>query len=275
MKTEKPLSDLYRLYIAGDMSKKDFEGRIFQYLLENFGQYHVFDRNRDRWDEFLSWLYPRLVSAIDRYRDMGSSFDAYIAGLVYSASREYRCREVNHYMTESICWQAKAEEMMLYENEAEYSERRETISLPGDIKPRQILMLLLKSYHFVSDEYVNQVARSIGMESKELLGMVTELRKRRSGREAEILKFRERVYCQHYRCLAYQKRMSTIQPGTEYHAKMKDRFERARRTFIAMRKRLKGMRLDVSNRMIADIIGIPKGTVDSGLFAIKNRLTLY
>jgi DNA-directed RNA polymerase specialized sigma24 family protein len=32
------------------------------------------------------------------------------------------------------------------------------------------------------------------------------------------------------------------------------------------------MRMSASNRMIADILGIPRGTVDSSLFAIRNRL---
>jgi DNA-directed RNA polymerase specialized sigma24 family protein len=40
-----------------------------------------------------------------------------------------------------------------------------------------------------------------------------------------------------------------------------------------MRKRLGGMRMSASNRMIAEILGIPRGTVDSSLFAFINRLT--
>jgi hypothetical protein len=66
--------------------------------------------------------------------------------------------------------------------------------------------------------------------------------------------------------------MNNIQKGTEYHERMKDRFERARKRFYTMRKRLGGMRLSASNRMIAEILGIPRGTVDSSLSAIKHRL---
>ena len=265
---------MYQLYITGNLPRKDFEGKIFQYLLGNFDRYHVFDGKQCHWDDFLSWLYPRIVRAIDLYRDLGSSFDAYIAGIIHCASREYRYRETDHCITEYVCWQARAEEMVLRENENEY-EHPEDVSIPDDIKPRQILLLLLKSYYFVSDDYVNRVARAIGMDSGEVRGMIDELRKRRSEREAEIVNFRERVYSQHYRCLAYQKRMSTAQAGSLYHERMKIRFERARQRFFAMKKRLLGMRVDVSNRMIADVVGIPKGTVDSGLFAIKNRLSLY
>jgi DNA-directed RNA polymerase specialized sigma24 family protein len=40
-----------------------------------------------------------------------------------------------------------------------------------------------------------------------------------------------------------------------------------------MKKRLGKMRTAASNRMIAEVLGVPLGTVDSSLYAIKNRAT--
>jgi len=272
MKYQRQLSDLYQLYTTGKLSRKDFEGRIFRYLLDNFDRYHIFNRNKNRWDEFLSWLYPRLVRAIDLYRDMGSSFDAYITSLIHYTAKEYRCREADHRLTEYMCWQARAEEMMACESESEYPDYRKDVSIPQGIKPRQILLLLLKSYHLVSDEYVKHVARKIGMNTALVMNMVNELRDRRSKKENEILDLRDRIYCQHYRCLAYQKRMDASQPGTAYYERMKDRYERARKRFCSMKKRLGRIRQDASNSLIAQVVGIPKGTVDSGLFSVRKQL---
>ena len=271
MESCKPLSDLFKLYIAGELLKKDFEGMIFQHLLDNIERFHLFTGDPDHWNDFVVWLYPRFAKAIENYRDLGSSFDAYITGLVNSAAREYRCRETDHSITEYVCWRARAEEMVLLESEPEYPERRKDLSIPGDINPRQVLFLLLKSYFFVSDEFVKQVAGAIGMNAGVVQNMIDELKKRRSEKEAGILDLRERLHCQHYRCLTYQKRMSSAQPGTAYHEKMKVRFERARKRYYTMKKRLGGMRMSASNRMIAEVLGIPRGTVDSGLSAIKNR----
>jgi hypothetical protein len=253
----------------------NFEGKVFKYLLDNFERYRLFRSNRDRWDEFLSWLYPRLKRSIDLYRDMGSSFDAYITSLVHSASKEYRCREADHHLTEYACWQARAEEIWLHENEPEYFENRKKISIPDDIRPRQILYLLLKSYYFVPDELVNRAAVIIGMEYSVIRNMIDEISKRRAEWEAEIREFVDRVHCQHYRYLAFQKRMNSAQPGTNYYAKMKERLERAKHRFFTMDKRLRGMRMNASNRMVAEVLGIPKGTVDSSLFAMRNHLALY
>jgi DNA-binding CsgD family transcriptional regulator len=38
-----------------------------------------------------------------------------------------------------------------------------------------------------------------------------------------------------------------------------------------MKKRLAGLRLDASNRQVAEILRIPKGTVDSALYSIKKK----
>jgi len=275
MKCDNHLSDLYQDYAMRKLPKKDFEGKIFFYLLENQERFRIFNGNRDRWNEYLSWLYPRLARAIDLYRDVGSSFDAYITSLVHSTAKEYRRRETDHYVIEYTCWQARAEEMLLLESEPDYSaecdEEKKALTLPKDINPRQILLLLLKSYFLVSDEFVKQVAQSINMDYRVIQNMIDELRKRRAEKEAEILDLRERLYCQHYRCLTYQKRMTFAQHGTDYYEKLRCRFERARKRFFGMKKRLGGMRIVASNRMIAEVMGIPRGTVDSGLFAIRNR----
>jgi len=274
MENDTPLSNLYRLYKTGNLQKKKFEGMIFQHLLESHEQFHLFTGNHDRWYDFLSWLYPRLSRAVDLYRDLGSSFDAYITSLVNSSGKEYRCRETDHFLIEHTWWRIRAQENMLLEAEPEYLDDKNTASIPGDINPRQVLFLLLKSYFYVSDEYVRKVTKIIGINADTVLEIIDELRKRRSKKEAEFLDLRERIHCQHYRCLTYQKRMINSQQGTNYYEKMKNRFERAKKRYASMQKRLKGMRTSASNRMIAEILGIPRGTVDSSLFAIKNRLAL-
>ena len=272
MNREKPLSDLYHQYITGELPRKDLEGGIYQHLMEHYDKYHIFRGNQDRWDEFLSWLYPRISSAIDRYQEQGSTLDAYINGLVNGASKEYLRLETNHYLTEYACWQARAEEMMLYENEASYNETADHRPIPLNFKPRQVLFLLLKSYFFANDELVERVAKTNGMKPEELRNIIEELRKKRSNQETEILDLKDRLQCQYYRCLAYQKRMKNAIQGTDSYDIMKDRFERARIRFYSMKKRLEGMRKGASNRMIAEVLKVPKGTIDSGLFAIKNYL---
>ena len=41
--------------------------------------------------------------------------------------------------------------------------------------------------------------------------------------------------------------------------------------FFSMKRRLEGIRFDATNRQIAEIMGIPKGTVDSNLHIVRER----
>jgi DNA-directed RNA polymerase specialized sigma24 family protein len=38
-----------------------------------------------------------------------------------------------------------------------------------------------------------------------------------------------------------------------------------------MRRRLRSIRLDPSNRQVAEVLGVPKGTIDSNLYAVKSK----
>ena len=272
MKGEKLLSKFYCSFKNGDLPRIELEGKVYQYLLNNFERYNVFDGNRDQWNEFLGWFYTRLSRSIDLYKDVGSSFDAYMTGLVYGAYKEFRSREAEHYITEYACWQAKAEEMSIHENEQEYASEQKHVCIPKGIKPRQILLLLLKTYHYATEEFVEGTARAIGMDSETIWKMIDDLRRLCSEKEAEILDLRNRIHCQHYRCLVYQRKMNVSPLGSVYHERMKIRFERARKRFLRMKKRLGGMRVTASNRMIARVTGIPKGTVDTGLYALRKYL---
>jgi hypothetical protein len=266
------LSELYQRYRGNKLGKKDFEGLLFQYLVDNFERYRLFEGNQERWVDFLSWLYPRLSRAIDVYKEEGASFDSYITSIIHWSSKEYRSKEAGHYVTELTCWKARAEESQVYSAEPEYPDTKSSGAfLKGIATPRQIVMLLLKSYYFVSDDFLNRIAAGIGIEKECIRNMIDKLRQRRIKKEEEIRGLQERIQGQYYRCLSFQYRLASACPGTAHYEKLKGRLERARKRFFGMRKRLEGIRVDATNRQIAEVMGIPKGTVDSNLHTVRAR----
>jgi hypothetical protein len=275
MQSTASLSVLQQQYRLGRLSKKNLEGRIFQYLMDNFEYYHVFDGNQERWVDFLSWLYPRLSRAVDSYREKGSSFDAYINTIVQYSSREYRIREADHYATEFACWKARAEEMALRDPEPEYSDLKIAAQpSPEEFSDRQILILFLKSYYFVSDNFLGKVANHLHMGKEELKILVEKLRILREKREKTVADLKENIYSQYYRCLAFQKKLLSISTESIYYEKLQNRFERAHIRLLAMQKRLATTKVDATNRQIAKVLNIPKGTVDSILYTIREKANL-
>jgi biotin operon repressor len=269
MQKHLPLTKLLNQYYQGILGKKELEGLIFQYIQDHFERFHLYKWNRDDFMDFLCWFYSRISRAIDNYRDTGSSFDSYMVSLVRWSAKEYHALEVEHRVIEYACWKAKAMEMEVCEDEPPYLESPPVFKPVSN--PRQVLVLLLKSYHYVSEDFLTRIAPAIGISKEKLGQLIEELRKRRVQREEEIRELQERVFSQYYRCISFEKRKLLTPEGSARHEKMERCLERAKKRLESMRKRLAALRTEASNRQVAEVLGVSKGTIDSNLFTVKLR----
>ena len=260
---------------SGQIDRKELEGKLFMYIRKKPWRFFLTGFKNDTLDDFISWLYPRLSRAVDHYTDLGSSFDAYIVSMVKLSAKEYSQRKKEHRIIEKAWWDAKAVEMAVAEEEQEYINFPPVPSseaVPKKVpNPRQILMLLLKSYYYMSDDYLEQLAPALNMEKEELFYMVDKLRIIRVKREQTLNSYKERIHGQYYRCLAFEKRLQAASPNSAHSIKMQRSLQTARKRLSALRKRLKKMRTEASNKQVAWIMGVKKGTVDSNLYAVRQR----
>jgi hypothetical protein len=157
--------------------------------------------------------------------------------------------------------------MMTLSEEPEYSE--EPAAVKPVKNPRQILMLILKCYYSASDDFIQRAAPLAGVEAERLHLLVDELRRMRLGRDQEIRDLKARIACQYYRCISFEDRMLAAPENSAHRAEMTARLEKARKRLNCMRKRLKGMRKEATNKEISKVTGIPKGTIDSSIYALK------
>jgi hypothetical protein len=270
MHDDQPLSAILGEYYLGKLTRKQLEGKIFQFVLDHYQYYHLRSWDKEKIIDFLCWLYPRIHNAIDNYKWTGSNFDAYIGALINWSSREYHTREADHWVIEKAVWDARAREMTAGDREPDYLE-------PGPApkpvsNPRQVLMLLLKSYHFVSDDFAARAAPALGMPKEKLFRLICDMRQQRARREEEIQGLRERIHCQYYRCVSYERRMYAAPEGSLKQATMARYLENGKKRLASMRRRLSRIRLDASNNQVAQVLKIPKGTVDSSLAILKARM---
>jgi hypothetical protein len=173
---------------------------------------------------------------------------------------------------ESACWDARTTDMMVCSSESEYAEEDDEEPeriLPPVSNPRQVLVLLLKSYYYVSEDFISRIAPAIGIETEKLTKMIDLLRKRRLERDEHIRELRERLHSQYYRCITFERRLLAAAEGSSREAAMRRCLTKSKQRLTAIRNRLRTIRLDATNRQVAEILGVPKGTIDSSLFAVK------
>ncbi|WP_010256165.1 hypothetical protein [Treponema primitia] len=274
MKDNLPLTKLLNRYALGLINKKDLEGHIFKFILDNYQQFHPYGWEKEDYMDYLCWFYPRISRAIENYQDTGASFDAYINSLVRWGSKEYRARETDHHVAEYACWKAKAlDDAACHEEEDVYIEQEPVFDSVSN--PRQVLVLLLKSYHYMSSDFLDRISPALNIDKEKLRQLVEELRKLRLQREENIRELQERIHSQFYRCIVFEKKLKLAPPNSVRHEKMKRRLDRGRKRLESMRKRLSGMKIGASNRQVAQILESAKGTIDAHLYTVKAKGEKY
>ncbi|MDR1388542.1 MAG: hypothetical protein LBJ31_01005 [Treponema sp.] len=265
---ERDLDKLLKAYRLGMISQKDLEERIYVGIREKGDYFHLNLLHGEMRSDYIHWLYPRLKNAIERYRDVGSTFDAYIAALVRFTIREYTSRIKKHRIMENSWWRCNAEHYFVKEEEEEYDEKPPSIR-----NKRQVLILILKSYQYLSDHHLEKYAKALKMSKEKLEKMISSLRGKKLRQEEAFRKLCETMHSQYYRCIGFERRLAAFDAGSEAWHKTEKSLALARRRLLSIRRRVRVMRTEATNREIADIMGISKGTVDSCLFAAKQKLT--
>jgi hypothetical protein len=270
------LNVLYQEYLDGGLDRKELEGKMFSVILENARNYHWFNGSEEESVDYLCWVYPRISRAILHFKDRGTAFSTYIGALIRYSMKEYRNGEMDHYITEYAAWTTHNMDMEVRNPEFGYpgpeeemEEEAPRTGFQALFKSRQILLLILKSYYHVSEDFVERIAPYTGLKTETLKLMIEKLRSSRNRKEEEIRQLRERISSQFYRCIAWEKRLQILLPESSRYRVVQDQLERARRRLEGMRKRFAKLRMDATHRQIAEVTGISTGTVSSGFSTLR------
>ena len=267
------LNELHKIYKAGNLAKRDFEEAICQYILKHHKQFYIHNWDKEKCIDHLSNIYPHLGAIIDAYKDKGSSFEKYIMSRMYWFVMEYYSREAYLRKTEKAFWEAETSDAALCDRDAFYDASffEETAELKSVSNPKMVLVLLLKSYFYVSDDLALRIAPAIGMEENKLISMLNALRKIRFEHDEKLKKMQERIYRQHYRYIIAERRLKSICKHDYSYKLEEERCAKKRKRHANMKNRFDCVNRNASNSEISQVTGFPKGTVDSCVFAMRRK----
>lgn len=274
-----PLSSIYRLFKAGVINARELENRVFNYISESRNrEFGLFFRNRCERIDFLGEFFPRLRRAIERYNSDWATFDAYIATTLRYAYREYRALAKRQQILQCVGFDESVREPETDAAAPETADGDEPQDEPQPDpfrigSPQHALIILLKSYYFVTDGLIAKAAPAIGLDADVLAGMVDRLHGLRLKKEEHRKRLANAVHCQYYRNLFYERRLAFQYKDTEAYDRFSMRLDRGRQRLERLRVRLRALRMEATNAEVAALLGIPKGTVDSRVSLIKSRLS--
>jgi hypothetical protein len=231
----------------------------------------------DDCSEFLLSFYPRINAVIRRYRVSGLDFEAYLQSCFIWHMKSYLATRIRKTRQESILYQENCEDLL--QNETAMWEvhdaEPELILVPQSDEPEEvtrnslrILLLVLKCANEVSDRLINRVASRIGTHSAIVFHFVEILRttmRNRTRRIQFLIEKRRRTYFR----LHYFLELRRTCRDRFRAIKLEKQIRKEKRRHEAVNRILSITPKSPSHSDIARILGLPKGTIDSGYFYIR------
>lgn len=244
---------------------------------------YQFPRRKMGWDEdacgdFYLYFQPRLLRLLGRFQDLGKPFESYLCAVLgwqlRNFARERRRGERKWSATLRLDTADPVRESAP-EDERVRSYPRLTPQVLAVIRTgadrRNFLFLLLKCARHIDREKAEALAPLTSVPAAKMLALASSLAESRAHRDRRLAIFverRNRAFCL-ARLLEGELRFETDPCRRQ---EMERRLASANKRMAMAMTRMSRVAVAPTNREIAESLGVPKGTVDSGLCVLKRKL---
>lgn len=245
---------------------------------------YQFPRRTMGWDEdacgdFYVFIHPRIIRLLRRFRDQGRPFESYLWAVLNWQLRNFARDRHRDERRWQVSLRVDPGALVTGEDPSPGTDDLEALSacaalagcLRSDADRRNFLFMVLKLSRRLDPDRAPALARLAGISSRFLLAAAAELRELRAGREARQEMFRAR----RNKCYAAARLLEAeLKSETDPRriAALSERLRRTRRRMAVAMDHLARVAIAPTNLEIGRVLGVPKGTVDSGLFWLKKKL---
>lgn len=296
---ERNLHDLFLAYRSSGKGRELIMERVAA-LVYNSHTKFGFDDEDDAANALLKFQ-GRIEKLLDRFEDRGLPFDAYLASCLRYLARTVRRDRRRSTERAAICERAvcpepsrstSEEDTQAEEYHGEYT--KDSVAEPieggrvsrrqprarGGVIPRcpaeeaaysnRLVFLTVKCAWEMDEEGIAKAAEAAGVCREWLAAAVEQARRSLEPERSRVEALVERRNASWTRLRLLEARSADeIDPYRK--EKLDSAMERERCRFAKVKAELTGLRTIVPNSIVARILGIPKGTVDSGLYYLRKR----
>lgn len=247
---------------------------------------YQFPRRTMGWDEdacgeFYVFIHPRIIRLLDRFRDQGKPFESYLWAVLNWQLRNFardRNRDERRWKVSLRVEPGEAVSLDHHQGSGEGPEAQALNAsaafaryVRSDADRRNFLFLALKCSRLIDTENAPALARVAGVATETLMALVTALREMRGARESRHEMFRGRRN-KAYAAIRLLETELQEEVDPAKRASTEEALARTRRRMSSAMQRMSRVGLAPTNLEISKVLGVPKGTVDSGLYWLKRKL---
>ncbi len=238
--------------------------------------------------DFYLFFYPRLLKLIKNFRYKGLSFQCLLrntlAWQIKTYHRKKSCADkINQCVRYNCIMDAEASSAAAEPDKktseplklTAESERLLGINGAGEIRSaklkRQLKMLALKNANYLDDAHIETLSVLTGSDSERFYETIMKLREQGEFRRERLDVFRTRINKAYIKLCQLQQEYTDCVNGTERNSLINRQAELKKRIGRAHSGKNR-VQMSPTNSEIAEIMGLPKGSVDSGLYSVKRLL---
>ena len=247
---------------------------------------YQFPRRKMGWDEdacgdFFVFVHPRLIRLLDRFNDQGKPFESYLSAVLNWQLRNFARDRKRGERSWNVSLRLDVDDPEAQEarERAVLRPVTEPVCMPEnyaslirtDADRRNFLFLALKCARTIGPDNAPLLSAVSGVAEDRILTLSAALREMRAPRELRLETFRAR----RNRAFAQARLFETELQGeveAERIAALRASLAKVRKRMRAAMNRMARVKLAPTNLEIARVVGVPKGTVDSGLYWLKRKL---
>ena len=266
-------------------------GEGYSELFEEASKFVIeYPRRFYNWDpdscsDFYLFFYKRLVKLIEGFEYRGISFKALLKNTISwqmtsfyhrskSSSDKSYCLRYDNIIQAESAFDSEPPRCLKLTPDARKSFKLSGAGKAGNPRLcKRLLMLTLKNAYYIDDSYIERIAELTGCSRSWLEDAVQELRLRGEKRRQRLETYEIRANKAYLEICRIHRELGLCLEATKQHELRK----RLRLVRTRMRRACRGKNsvlLNPTNREIAEVMGIPKGSIDSGLYLLRKELSI-
>jgi hypothetical protein len=238
--------------------------------------------SEDDCGDFYLFFYPRLLRTLSKFQDRGKPFEWYFNSVLRWHYKVYRSRKKKDQTRWAVArsvlfWELPEAGMAVSAPVVSSDEGKRIIPLDrfGNSREntcrRRILFLALKNARHLDDSAISWISGLTGIEEEHLIGMVERLRANLYKRELRLHKLYKRQNKIFTKIFLFQRDL-LWEVDPEIKADLALSLCELRTKLRSLQRKIRRVRLHPSNREIAELLQIPKGTIDTSLYWLRRQL---
>lgn len=264
-----------------------------EYLYIHLVQYRLGLYDEDTRSDYITWLYPKLSRIIEQYKPGKASFKTYLSWVVRltfkTFCREYYGREARqqvfvveeqtrilsemadranrndwndmHFDTDPA---GKSKYPLIPDNEPDTKKRKQ-------VAARKIMLLACKSGTALDDGIIASIVKQTGMTESYLNSKLDCVRQRWMLSADRMRELREKRFECYLRAQKSLMEMQQVDQNGSRYAYLEHEYRYCTRRIEELTRQCRKLQSAPSNRFLAGVLGMCRGTVDSTLASVKNH----